>query len=490
MKFKYDYALSLTYDDPATFILENIRPGSNILEFGPAYGRMTKYLKEEMNCRVWIVEKDETAAAQASSYAEGAIVGDIEDMTFLTSFADLRFDHILFVDVLEHLFDPWKVLSDITRKLLKSDGIVWLSIPNIAHNSVLISLWNDNFEYSDLGILDREHLRFFARQSLKKDLEKAALQVQVEGAVVSRVGYMELGESYGNVPQEVSVALKDREWGEVKQFILGCVGIDYSRPRGEAERRKEHRPYSCQLLVNSGGGRDDICILEEMIGGGENEVVFDLTDFEQLKELRFDPIDVPAIVELKWIELLRTHGRQLVSVADLENNCTLRDGGLFLFCHSDAQFAFSKTADFSDISGLAARFVVHEVGAAARLRHIELYYSWVESVSRVLLGEGQWGPADGLQVLSDTITFALEKNSTLESQLADRSTELTGCRDAIKSLKKIHREEMEVLKGRKDELERSEQFLTEEIQRMKETLTWRAGNLLRDIRDSIMMRKS
>ena len=42
-----------------------------------------------------------------------------------------KFDHIIFADVLEHLYDPYKVLKESVA-LLKDDGTILISIPNIS----------------------------------------------------------------------------------------------------------------------------------------------------------------------------------------------------------------------------------------------------------------------------------------------------------------------------------------------------------------------
>lgn len=42
-----------------TIFIDNIKENSVVLEFGPASGRLTRYLKNEKNCKVYIVELDE-----------------------------------------------------------------------------------------------------------------------------------------------------------------------------------------------------------------------------------------------------------------------------------------------------------------------------------------------------------------------------------------------------------------------------------------------
>jgi 16S rRNA A1518/A1519 N6-dimethyltransferase RsmA/KsgA/DIM1 with predicted DNA glycosylase/AP lyase activity len=54
----YDVPLILHNDNPMTAILSYVSPHTDILEMGPAAGRLTRYLSETMNCRVSIVEID------------------------------------------------------------------------------------------------------------------------------------------------------------------------------------------------------------------------------------------------------------------------------------------------------------------------------------------------------------------------------------------------------------------------------------------------
>jgi 2-polyprenyl-3-methyl-5-hydroxy-6-metoxy-1,4-benzoquinol methylase len=86
-------------------------------------------------------------------------------------------DLILFLDVLEHLLDPEKVLAELTRRML-AGGTVIVSLPNVAHLSVSFPLLlTGSFEYRDAGILDRTHLRFFTRKTAVELVNKAGLTV-------------------------------------------------------------------------------------------------------------------------------------------------------------------------------------------------------------------------------------------------------------------------------------------------------------------------
>src|SRR5205814_3929808 len=85
------------------------------------------------------------------------------------------FDAIVCADVLEHLRDPRAALAALGRALA-DDGQVLVSIPNVAHLWMRLSLLAGRFEYAERGILDRTHLRFFTRRTLVTLLTDAGLR--------------------------------------------------------------------------------------------------------------------------------------------------------------------------------------------------------------------------------------------------------------------------------------------------------------------------
>jgi len=180
---QYDAPLSTDDNSSDKKILQHVQPYSTVLEFGPAYGRMTKYMKEILNCKIYIVEIDKDAYEKAIEYASGGVCGNIIDLSWLKEFKGIYFDHIIFADVLEHLLDPCKILNE-TLSLLKDDGSVLLSVPNIAHSAVIINLIKNNFNYTNTGLLDKTHIRFFTYNSLLEMLETCFLVPVIEDAVI------------------------------------------------------------------------------------------------------------------------------------------------------------------------------------------------------------------------------------------------------------------------------------------------------------------
>lgn len=105
---------------------------------------------------------------------------DIEDHAALSEFlrAHGPFDTVLFLDVLEHLVDPWKAL-DVFGKYVSAGGTMIASIPNIRHISVVKDLvWRGRWEYVDAGLLDRTHLRFFVRNTAIRLMDRPGFDVE------------------------------------------------------------------------------------------------------------------------------------------------------------------------------------------------------------------------------------------------------------------------------------------------------------------------
>jgi 2-polyprenyl-3-methyl-5-hydroxy-6-metoxy-1,4-benzoquinol methylase len=102
--------------------------------------------------------------------------GDFETLNI--KFQAASFDVIICGDVLEHLVDPWSVVESLTR-LLKPGGSFIVSCPNIRYYKTFVNIFmKGSFEYTDFGLFDKTHLRFFCRKDILSMLSKAGLIVE------------------------------------------------------------------------------------------------------------------------------------------------------------------------------------------------------------------------------------------------------------------------------------------------------------------------
>lgn len=222
---KYDFSFDMGQNDPNALILKRIQAGSVILEFGPYKGRTTKYLKENLGCKVYAVEIDKEAARECEKYTESILAADIEEYGWMQEFSDIRFDGIIFADVLEHLREPEKVMH-MARQLLKEDGSIYVSIPNITHNSVLINMINNKFSYTPTGILDETHIHFWGYDDFIEFVYKIGMEPVVQNATYCGMDN-EIGVDYSHVSPVLQQELTKRRYGHVYQFVFEMKISEY-----------------------------------------------------------------------------------------------------------------------------------------------------------------------------------------------------------------------------------------------------------------------
>lgn len=148
--------------DPKHSVVGDVPIGSRVLDVGCAYGDLGAALKTR-DCIVEGVENYPLAVAEASERLDTLYVVDLNDVRQLDA-VPAGFDVITAMDVLEHTTDPWAVLA-VLRGKLKIGGTCYVSVPNVANIKTRLGLMCGQFDYTDYGVLDRTHLRFFTRST-------------------------------------------------------------------------------------------------------------------------------------------------------------------------------------------------------------------------------------------------------------------------------------------------------------------------------------
>jgi 2-polyprenyl-3-methyl-5-hydroxy-6-metoxy-1,4-benzoquinol methylase len=156
-----------------TKLVDAVGSGRRVLDVGCSTGYLAEALVRRGN-RVVGVESDPTAAAWAREWCDEVVVGDVD--TFEPPATLGLFDVLLCADVIEHLRDPRSFLLR-SRSLLRRDGRLVLSTPNIANWSIRAALLAGRFRYTERGILDQTHTHLFTRRTLIECLHGAGYQL-------------------------------------------------------------------------------------------------------------------------------------------------------------------------------------------------------------------------------------------------------------------------------------------------------------------------
>ena len=201
--------------------LRLIGEGKTVLELGAASGHVTKALKALGNL-VTAVERDGRFAKQLAEFADTVIITDLDWLDLRESLAGKKFDVVLAGDVLEHCTRPDLVLQQL-HELLHPAGYVVISLPNIAHGDMRLSLLAGNFDYRETGLLDKTHLRFFTRRSIGLFLSTNDFKMDQIFPVTVELGLTELGAFQSDIPIQAIDYVRQDPDATVYQYVVKAI---------------------------------------------------------------------------------------------------------------------------------------------------------------------------------------------------------------------------------------------------------------------------
>jgi 2-polyprenyl-3-methyl-5-hydroxy-6-metoxy-1,4-benzoquinol methylase len=157
------------------FVYGAVGPSTTCLDVGCSDGLLGSVLIEQKNCVVDGLDFRPTALdmARKQGYRQTYCI-DLNKNVFDTN---NRYDIVVCADVLEHLIHPLDTLKSL-QHLLNDNGIMVISIPNIAFVQYRILHLIGKFDYCEEGgVMDATHLRFYTAKTIRSFCKDAGLQV-------------------------------------------------------------------------------------------------------------------------------------------------------------------------------------------------------------------------------------------------------------------------------------------------------------------------
>src|ERR1043165_6373542 len=145
--------------------------GGTLLDLGAAGGELGAAVRDHFTHTIGF-EYDVDRVADLRRHFDQAVIADLESVTRLPANASA----VVLADIIEHLRNSTKLLRCV-KQSLAPDGLLFLSVPNIANVTVRLGLLFGVFEYRDRGILDYTHLRFFTMRTIRRELENAGFRI-------------------------------------------------------------------------------------------------------------------------------------------------------------------------------------------------------------------------------------------------------------------------------------------------------------------------
>ena len=145
---------------------------SKVLDVGAASGTLARMCQNK-TLRLFGVEPNSAWAQMASPLYEKMWICSISD---LEEELLAGYDVVILGDILEHLPNPEVVLEKLVKQQAAGAKFI-ISVPNIANLWIRLNLLIGQFEYTDRGILDRTHLRFFTHRSFVNMVRSSGLEI-------------------------------------------------------------------------------------------------------------------------------------------------------------------------------------------------------------------------------------------------------------------------------------------------------------------------
>lgn len=151
-----------------------------MLDIGCATANLGELVKQmHPHCRVIGVEPNRAMAKAAEKKIDQVLCQKFEDVDFdKAGIAHHSIDTVVIADVLEHLYNPWQLMTGL-RRLLSPDAQIIISIPNTRHLGLMKALIDDGqWSYAEKGLLDITHIRFFTLREMATFLEQTGYRVE------------------------------------------------------------------------------------------------------------------------------------------------------------------------------------------------------------------------------------------------------------------------------------------------------------------------
>ena len=152
-------------------ISKRISDATRILDIGCGVGILGRHL-DGKQCKVTGWDLKLTHIEAYEEYYVSMVERNVEK----EGLGNEKYDAVVFSDVLEHLNDAEKVFRQ-SRDILTAGGKVILSLPNVAYFENRLRIFMGNWDYTDDGILDRTHIRFYTLETARDLITDAGFTI-------------------------------------------------------------------------------------------------------------------------------------------------------------------------------------------------------------------------------------------------------------------------------------------------------------------------
>ena len=152
-------------------IASSIDEKSHVLDVGCGEGQLGCILHLK-KCKVDGLDINIDRVNDKSKFYQNIFLSDIREFKIKNK----RYNHVVFSDMLEHTENPENILKS-SSKLLNPNTTLVISIPNVAYFMNRLGLLLGGWDYTEEGILDKTHIRFYTLKTAKKLIQSSGYHI-------------------------------------------------------------------------------------------------------------------------------------------------------------------------------------------------------------------------------------------------------------------------------------------------------------------------
>ena len=177
--YSKDKELRFAFEDktsPHHLIMPFVADESRVLDVGCNVGYIGEYLVKHKGCICDGIDNNKEFLKRAleSGYRSTYNIDLYSDAFSIKR----KYDYILFIDILEHLPNPHKILQKIAKENLRDTGKVIVCLPNIGRFEHRLSHLFGRFNYAVSGVMSQDHLRFYTKDSGIELIRASGLRIK------------------------------------------------------------------------------------------------------------------------------------------------------------------------------------------------------------------------------------------------------------------------------------------------------------------------
>ena len=204
-------------------------PRRRVMEIGSSGGYTGQYCKNKFpGVEYWGFELNRAAAKESMAHIDKVVCGKFEEQDLsLLGLEPHSVDGVVLGDVLEHMYDPWRVLTALLPWLTEDAELV-ISLPNLRNLWLLNEIAEGRFTYEADGLLDITHIRFFTLREIHAMMDSTGYAI-VQGGMALDARLAEYFQKHSHVRgpcafhyQSISINARGEQLGELcaRQFMF------------------------------------------------------------------------------------------------------------------------------------------------------------------------------------------------------------------------------------------------------------------------------